>query len=96
MDVSPILLNGDPLPWVLEVKHLGNVLQADKSMKVDCVAKRASFLARGTLSYKSSIMWPPRLLWIFSISMAQASMAAVSGTCTPRMLKGFTSLGMLL
>ena len=44
--VSPILLNGDPLPWVMEVKHLGNILQADNSMKVDCVAKRGKFIGK--------------------------------------------------
>ena len=42
-DVAPILLNGDPLPWVREVKHLGNILQSDNSMKMDCVMNRGRF-----------------------------------------------------
>ena len=45
-DVQPILLNGDPLPWVVEVKHLGNMLQADNSMKADCVTKRGKFIGK--------------------------------------------------
>ena len=44
--VLPILLNGDPLPWVTEVKHLGNILQSDNSMKKDCVTKRGKFIGK--------------------------------------------------
>ena len=44
--VSPITLNGDPLPWVKEVKHLGNILQCDNTMKVDCVSKRGKFIGK--------------------------------------------------
>ena len=56
-DVAPILLNGDPLPWVREVKHLGNILQSDNTMKTDCVLKSASLLGRSTLSCRSSTLW---------------------------------------
>ena len=45
-DVAPILLNGDPLPWVQQVKHLGNVLQCDNSMRVDCSLKRGKFIGK--------------------------------------------------
>ena len=45
-DVAPILLNGDPLPWVREVKHLGCVLQSDNSMKIDCTQKRGKFIGK--------------------------------------------------
>ena len=40
--VEPIILNDDPLPWVGVVKHLGNILQSDNSMKLDCLSKRGS------------------------------------------------------
>ena len=33
--VSPIVLNHDPLPWVPNVNHLGNVLQCDNKMSID-------------------------------------------------------------
>ena len=45
-EVSPIMLNGDPLPWVLQLKHLGNILQTDNSMKLDCVSKRGKFIGK--------------------------------------------------
>ena len=44
--VSPILLNGDPLPWVREVKHLGNILQCENNMKRDIAVKRGKFIGK--------------------------------------------------
>ena len=44
--VAPVLLNSDPLPWVSQVKHLGNVLQNDNSMKIDCTLKRGKFIGK--------------------------------------------------
>ena len=44
--VAPIVLNGDPLPWVSNVKHLGNILDHTNSMKVDCLAKRGKFIGK--------------------------------------------------
>ena len=44
--VAPIILNGMPLPWVSEVKHLGNVLQSENNMKVDCAAKRGRMIGK--------------------------------------------------
>ena len=46
LQLAPVLLNGDPLPWVSQVKHLGNVLQSDNSMKVDCTLKRGKFIGK--------------------------------------------------
>jgi hypothetical protein len=34
-DRLPIMLNGLPLPFVNEVKHLGNIFQRDNSMNND-------------------------------------------------------------
>ena len=34
--VASIILNGNPLPWVDHVKHLGNILQSDNTMRSDC------------------------------------------------------------
>ena len=45
-NISPVLLNGLPLPWVGQVKHLGNVLQSDNSMKVDLALKRGRFIGK--------------------------------------------------
>ena len=44
--VAPIILNGMPLPWVSEVKHLGNVLQSENNRKVDCAAKRGRMIGK--------------------------------------------------
>ena len=46
IQVAPILLNNDPLPWVSQVKHLGNVFENDNSMKVDCNLKRGKFIGK--------------------------------------------------
>ena len=42
--LTPIILNGDPLPWVEEVKHLGNVLQSENRMRHDVAVKRGKFI----------------------------------------------------
>ena len=42
----PVLLDGIPLPWVSQVKHLGNLLQLDNSMKVDMSQKRGKFIGK--------------------------------------------------
>ena len=39
-------LDGNPLPWVTEVKHLGNTLESDNSMKMDCAVKRGVFIGK--------------------------------------------------
>ena len=35
-----------PLPFVNDLKHLGNVLQSDNSMTIDCNEKRAIFISK--------------------------------------------------
>ena len=35
-----IKLNGNDLPWVESVKHLGHTLQSDKSMQIDMILER--------------------------------------------------------
>jgi hypothetical protein len=41
-----IVLNGDKLPWVTQVKHLGHTLQSDNSMRVDVAQKRGAFIGK--------------------------------------------------
>ena len=45
-NVLPVLLNGDPLPWVENAKHLGNKLQCDNSMKQDMAMKKGKFIGK--------------------------------------------------
>ena len=44
LNVGPVKLNGDDLPWVDEVKHLGNLLECNNSMKRDIAIKRGKFI----------------------------------------------------
>ena len=44
--VVPIILNGDPLPWVAQVKHLGNTLQCDNTMRMDMSMKMGKFIGK--------------------------------------------------
>ena len=39
-------LNGDDLPWVDEIKHLGNILEYNNSMKRDISVKRGKFIGK--------------------------------------------------
>ena len=48
--VRPIMLDNLPLPFVNEIKHLGNVLQSDNSMTKDCSIKRACFISKISLA----------------------------------------------
>ena len=50
LNLQPVQLNGDPLPWVKQVKHLGNLLQSDNSMSVDIAQKRGKYIGKLTFS----------------------------------------------
>ena len=41
-----ITLNGNQLPWVRQVNHLGHILQSDNSMTLDIAQKRGIFIAK--------------------------------------------------
>ena len=45
-NLQPVYLNGDPLPWVKKVKHLGNMLQCDNSMSLDIAQKRGKYIGK--------------------------------------------------
>jgi hypothetical protein len=45
-NLLPVKLNGDPLPWVNQVKHLGNTLQNDNSMSKDVLQKRGKCIGK--------------------------------------------------
>ena len=93
-DVSPILLNGDPLPWVMQVKHLGNILQADNSMKVDCVSKRGQFIGKiNSFLQEFHFVAPKTFMHLLNI-YGTSFMEAVFGIFTLRRLTGFINPGM--
>ena len=45
-NVYPVMLNGVPLPWVTQVKHLGNILQSNNSMSMDVLQKRGRYIGK--------------------------------------------------
>ena len=44
VNVIPVKLNGNDLPWIREVKHPGNILECDSSMVRDIPIKRGNFI----------------------------------------------------
>ena len=46
MNVLPVKLNGDDLPWVDDVKHLGNFLDNNNSMRQDITIKKGQFIGK--------------------------------------------------
>ena len=67
-NVAPVLLNGDPLPWVEEVKHLGNVLESDNSMARDITIKRAKLIGKlNSLSQEFHYVSPQVFMKIINI-----------------------------
>ena len=46
LNIPPVMLNGDALPWVTQVKHLGNILQSDNSMSIDVLQKRGKYIGK--------------------------------------------------
>ena len=67
-DVHPIILNEVPLPYVSEVKHLGNILQCDNSLSKDCTLKRAQFISKvHSLNQEFHFSDPSKVVKIYSI-----------------------------
>ena len=46
LNLAPILLDGQKLPWVKKVTHLGCILDSDNSMKSDIANKRGKFIGK--------------------------------------------------
>ena len=46
VNIAPVILNGDPLPWVEKVKHLGNIMEQSNTMKRDCLIKRGKLIGK--------------------------------------------------
>ena len=76
--VLPISLNGDYLPWVREVKHLGNILESDNSMRRDMTVKRAKLIGKiNSLSQELHFVEPKvfmKLLNIYCVSFHGSSL----------------------
>ena len=67
-NIAPIRLNGNHLPWVNEVKHLGNILEANNSMKRDIMSKRGKFIGKlNSLSQEFFNVSPATFIKIINI-----------------------------
>ena len=44
--LKPIMLDGYQLPWVQSLNHLGHILQADNSMRLDMAKKKGCFISK--------------------------------------------------
>ena len=67
-NVAPIILNGDPLPWVDSVKHLGNILDYENSMKKDCLTKRGNLIGKvNSLFQEFTYVTPTVMMKILNI-----------------------------
>ena len=67
-NVAPIILNGNALPWVDEVKHLGNILESNNSMTKDCLIKRGRYIGKvNSLLQELYFVQPSVLLKLISI-----------------------------
>ena len=65
------MLNGDPLPWVPHVKHLGNTLQCDNSMQMDMAQKRGKLIGKlNSLSQEFHYVEPEVFVKILNIYAA--------------------------
>ena len=69
--VAPVILNQDPLPWVSDVKHLGNVLQSDNKMTMDLAQKRGKLIGKlNSLSQEFHYVEPSVYVKILNIYAA--------------------------
>ena len=46
LQVDRIVLNNDKLPWVDQIKHVGNLLECNNTFKSDCLIKRGQFIGK--------------------------------------------------
>ena len=46
VEAKKLMYDGHTLPWVCNVKHLGNILQSENSMTLDINMKRGSFIGK--------------------------------------------------
>ena len=92
-NVLPVLLNGDPLPWVSQVKHLGNLLQLDNSMKVDLSQKRGKFIGKVVSLFQEFHYVDPdvlvKILNIFTTSFYGSSLWDIFSSDCDRLLKSW-------
>ena len=87
------MLNGDALPWVDNIKHVGNLLESDNSFTQDCRIKRGQFVGRihslnQELYYVSSKV-KTKLYDIFTLSFYGSSLWPLFGPEVERLHRAY-------
>ena len=76
--IVPVKLNGDDLPWVPELKYLGNILECSNSMTRDIAVKRGKFIGKvNSLSQEFHYASPDvfmKMLNIYAVSFHGSSL----------------------
>ena len=91
-NIAPILLDGNPLPWVEEVKHLGNILEANNSMTRDCLIKRGRFIGKvNSLMQEFNFVQPSVMMKILNIYCSSFYGSNLWNLNSPEVTKIFSS-----
>ena len=91
--VSRVVLNNDKLPWVDEIKHVGNLMEIDNSFSHDIKVKRGAFIGRihslNQEFYYASGEVKTRLYDIFSLSFYGSSLWDLFGEEVARIHRSY-------
>ena len=91
-NIASIMLNKNPLPWVDEVKHLGNILQSDNSMSKDCTIKRGQFIGKvNALMQELHFVGPSTMMRLLNIYVCSFYGSCLWNLFSKEVLKIFSS-----
>ena len=92
---APILLYGKQLPWVESLNHLGNILEVDNSMDMDCRNKRGKFIGKShSLQQEFHFASPDtkiRILQIYALSLYGSNLWEFSSEECQRLYKSWNT-----
>ena len=67
-ELRNINLNGEDLPWVSTIKHLGTTISSDCNMKQDLLEKRAAYIAKNNeLNQEFHYAYPSTKIWVNNV-----------------------------
>ena len=94
-ELRNINLNGEDLPWVSTIKHLGTTISSDCNMKQDLLEKRAAYIAKNNeLNQEFHYAYPSTKIWVNNVYITRASMAHRFGICITVTSKNSKNPGM--
>ena len=85
-----------PLPYVNELKYLGNILQANNKMSADCSSKRAKFISKvHSLNQEFNYADPYTILKLYDIYIRDFCGSNIWDLYSMLIFKDFKIHGML-